>query len=304
MSEPPERLSEPSRGFDLAGPWRAAGHPGALNLRRLLAGEAFGSATERADIAEHVRICEACTQQVNALRNEQSAFEARIPFDRLSSRVERAARASRPAVAPVGRAGFGKGAASTRSFLTVMSIGAAASIAALVVGSRPLFEAARVRTANQAISAANRTKGGHTAQVHVRIAPPLPNENPQRIADADEVESLAPGERIRVGIEPGQRQFYFVVSVDDRGRVTSLYPEFGVSLGLPASDNLQYLPDAIELTGHGRESLIVLMTDQPLEVDDIRNAVKVALTTAGGDLSRMPPLAIAGDQFHRLFAKP
>jgi hypothetical protein len=48
----------------------------------------------------------------------------------------------------------------------------------------------------------------------------------------------------------------------------------------------------------------VLLSDVPLELDEIQRAVTNALARAGGVLSRMPRLALAGEQFHRLFQKP
>jgi hypothetical protein len=47
----------------------------------------------------------------------------------------------------------------------------------------------------------------------------------------------------------------------------------------------------------------VLLSDVPLELDEIERAVTSALGRVGGVLARMPRLAIAGEQFHRLFQK-
>lgn len=200
--------------------------------------------------------------------------------------------------------------AGTRSFLTIIGVGALATIGALVFATRPLFQAARARAREDAAAAALRAREPRRpAGIIVRIAPPLPLEGPQRVATTDaalpdaRAELVATGERLRIGIEPGAHGYYFVVSVDEHGRVTPLYPEFGTSLDLPPSSSLQYLPDAIELTGRGQERLIVLLTDVPLELDEIQRAVTRALAQAGGALSRMPKLGIAGEQFHRLFQK-
>jgi hypothetical protein len=234
-----------------------------------------------------------------------------VPPDGVPRGPELEARDASPEAPASTSLGFLRRPAGTRSFLTVIAIGAVATIAALVVGSRPLFEAARARARADAAAAVQRAREPRRrAGIVVRIAPPLPLEGPQRLAaevipgpDA-RAELVATGERLRIGIQPGGHAYYFVVSVDERGRVAPLYPEFGTSLDLPPASSLQDLPDAIELTGRGQERLIVLLSDVPLELDEIQRAVTGALARAGGVLSRMPRLAIAGEQFHRLLQKP
>jgi hypothetical protein len=46
------------------------------------------------------------------------------------------------------------------------------------------------------------------------------------------------------------------------------------------------------------------MSDAPLELDGIRRAVATAFRKAGGDVARLPALALPGEQFHRTFLKP
>ena len=135
-----------------------------------------------------------------------------------------------------------------------------------------------------------------------RIAPP--QNGPQRIAATETAEPLAPGERIRVGVQPGSRRFLFAISIDDKGVVTPLYPEAGTSLAVASGGAMQYLPDSLELTGRGSERLIVLLTDAPLALDVVRAAATAAWERAGGHLSRLPNLAVGGEQFHRIFLKP
>ena len=201
------------------------------------------------------------------------------------------------------RPGVLKRPAGTQSFLIVIGVGAIASVLALVVGARPLFREARTRERANAAAATDRRKAGRVAGVTVVIAPPLPRQGPERVAREGGIEPLASGERIRIGIEPGPRQFYFVVSVEDGGRVVPWYPELGVSLALPESGAIQYLPEPIELGGRGRERLVVLLTSEPLELDEIRREVAAALSRVGGDITRMPKLTTSGDQFHRMFDK-
>lgn len=55
-------------------------HPGELALRRFVA--------EEVDLSEHVRSCGACSAKVEALREEQRAFEKQILFERFAAGVE------------------------------------------------------------------------------------------------------------------------------------------------------------------------------------------------------------------------
>jgi hypothetical protein len=276
---------------------RGGPHVGELNLRRFHIGEALGG--DQALVEAHIADCAECHRRLDHLGDEQRAFEERISFDRFAAGVERAVRVPARAVAPR----WWARPASTRSFLTVMSVGAVAAVLALVVGSRPLFETARLREAERtAVAGTNRIKGGERAAAVFRIA--APQNGPQRFAVAEAPEPLASGDRIRVGVRPGTHRFLFAASIDDQGTVTALYPEGGSSLPVPPGSALHYLPDSLELTGRGSERLIVLLTDSPLDVDAVRVASTAAFNRAGRNLSRMPDLAVAGEQFHRTFLKP
>jgi hypothetical protein len=129
---------------------------------------------------------------------------------------------------------------------------------------------------------------------------------PQRAAAADAPETLSPGERVRIGYQPGGHRYLTSLSIDDQGQVTPLYPEAGRSLpiGRGAAAATRYLPDSLEFTGRGNELLIVVLSDQPLEVDAVKKAARDAFQKAGGDLARLPSLDLPGEQFHRTFVKP
>ena len=279
---------------------RRDGHLPELTLRRLFAGESLGAGHDVA--AAHAARCPECARRLAGLADEQRAFEARISFDRFAAGVERAARfPERAAAAP--RRWWAR-PASTRSFMTVMGAGSIAAALALVVGARPIFQQARLRHAREAaVEASNRTKGAGPASVTFRIAPPPPDEGPQRTAAAEGPEPLSMGERIRVGVQAGKHRYLFAVSIDDQAVVTPLYPESGTSMPLPGG-GMHYLPDSLELTGHGAERVVVLLSEQPLELDGIRRAVAAAFRRAGGDLAHLPNLALPGTQFHRTFLKP
>lgn len=285
------------RRFGPATEGPARGHFGELRLRRFAAGELVGD--EHDAVSTHVAGCAGCGRRLEALRGEQNAFERQISFDRFAAGVERAARV--PAPAPVVVRWWGR-PANTRSFVAVFSLGAVAATAALVITARPLFEMARERTAANEARSINHLKGGEHASLTVRVAPP--DEGQQRTAAVNGVETLGVGERLRIGVRAAGRRYLFAISIDDQGVVTPLYPEVGISVALPPASDLQYLPDAIELTGRGRERLVVVLTDEPTELDIMKRAAAVAFENARGDLARLPDLALDGEQFHRMFLKP
>ena len=62
--------------------------------------------------------------------------------------------------------------------------------------------------------------------------------------------------------------------------------------------------DSLELTGKGTERIIVVLSDQPIDVEVARRAARAAYQRAGGDVTRLPKLDLPGEQFVRTFAKP
>ena len=88
--------------------------------------------------------------------------------------------------------------------------------------------------------------------------------------------------------------------------MTPLYPERGPSLHVPdgADNATPFLPDSLELTGKGTERIVVVLSDQPIDVEVARRAARAAYQRAGGDVTRLPRLDLPGEQFVRTFAKP
>jgi hypothetical protein len=52
------------------------------------------------------------------------------------------------------------------------------------------------------------------------------------------------------------------------------------------------------------ERIIVVLSDQTIDVDTAVRAARAAYGKAGGNLARMPSLDLPGEQFVRTFAKP
>ena len=257
------------------------GHIGELELRRRRAVEALGAEGPR--IEAHAAACAECKARIRALDDEQRRFEAAISFDRFAAGIERAARGA-PAVA--------RRRAPIRSWMVVPTLAMAAAVAVVVTFHRP---STRVHPPGY-----DGIKGG--AGITVRVA----GAAGQREARIEATEPLAAGERLRIGYFAAQHHYLLSLSIDDKGEVTPLYPQQGASL--PISPGLRqptrYLPDSIELTGAGLERIIVVLSDQPVDMAVARQAARAAYDRAGGDLGRLPRLDLPGEQFTRTFAKP
>jgi hypothetical protein len=151
----------------------------------------------------------------------------------------------------------------------------------------------------------NRLKGTAT-EATVRIA--RPDGSGQRAAAAGMMEALRPGELVRLGYRAGQPAHLVAVSVDDAGAVTPIYPERGNSLSVEPRADIRYLPDSIDFTGHGRERLFLVLTEQPLSVGEVEKAARAAHQSAHGDLDKISAVKVEGrgrvEQFTWLFQKP
>lgn len=256
----------------------ANGHIAELTLRRRRAGEALGP--DGPAIDEHASACADCRARIRALDDEQRRFEEEISFDRFAAGVERASRSARPIRRPV------------RARIWASSLaGVAAAAAALLIFAGPK---------DLGGNRGNRTKGG--AGMIVRVA----GSDGQRTAGVDATEALVRGERLRIGYQSGGHRYLLSLSIDDRGEVTPLYPERGPSLQVPDGSETatRFLPDSLELTGKGTERIIVVLSDQPIDVEVARRAARAAWQRAGGDVTRLPKLDLPGEQFVRTFAKP
>lgn len=269
-----------------------AGHIGDLELRRHRAGEALGP--EGPAIATHTETCAECKARLRALDDEQRRFESAISFDRFAAGVARAAR--------------GAPATSRRRLparvWALPTLALAAAVALVVTfharGPRPGGDlpGGRVRPADY-----DGVKGG--AGMVVRIA----GAAGQRTAQVGAPEPLAAGERLRLGYQTGGHRYLLALSIDEHGEVTPLYPERGSSLTVPAGvpSATHFLPESLGslvLTGAGLERIIVVLSDQPVEMEVAEKAARAAYVRAGGDLSRLPKLGLPGEEFTRTFAKP
>ncbi len=265
-----------------------------IALRRFWAGEL--AAPEKPAIETHTAACPRCRARLKEMGDEQRRFEQEISFDRFAAGVERAGRT--PRRVPASSRGLSLSGPTMRWFFPLASVAAAVALT--------FTFAPRLRTGDDTTAvdrALSRIKGG--SGITVQIAPA--GRGPQRTAAVSAPETLSPGERLRIGYQPGTHQYVTALSIDDQGEVSPLYPEAGRSLPVSRAKGsisaTQYLPDSIELTGKGSERVIVILSDQPLEVEAAKQAAHTAFQRAG-DLARLASLELPGEQFQRTFVKP
>jgi hypothetical protein len=245
-------------------------HATELTLRKLFAGE-----TVTDELKAHSEACEQCKAKLRAIEDEQKKFEAAIPFERFAAGVERASRTPREVAKPPRKQWMGY----------VMAIAAGL----LVVAAVPLV----LRDGGPG---RNNLKGSDTVEIHVAGAA----GGPQRLSATNVAEALAPGERVQIGYDAKSYRFLIAVSVDDRGEISS-FPDTGQSMPISGKGQLPY---SIEFTGHGTEHLVVVLTREPLPVDEVRRALRVRYDEARGNLSQLGSLDVAGEQYHYTFLKP
>ena len=273
------------------------GHIGELELRRRRAGETLGA--DGPAIEAHASTCAECKARIRALDDEQRRFEAAISFDRFAAGVERAARQPRRVSAPR--------SPTARWLFPALSL--AAALALTITFAPRLRPDAGNRDGDSdqgdRVIGTNGIKG-RSAGGSITVQVGGQGNTPQRTASIDAPEPLSPGERIRIGYQPGGHRYVTSLSIDDHGEVTAIYPEAGRSLpiGRGAATATRYLPDSVEFTGKGSEQLIVVLSDQSLDVDAVKQAAHAAYQKAGGDLGRLPSLDLPGEQFSRTFVKP
>ena len=230
--------------------------------------------------AAHLADCAECKLKLKGFEDEQKRFEAAIPFERFAAGVERATRQPRATPAP-----------RKQLIRVVMAIAAGL----VVLAGVPLVMKG-VDPSN------NRIKGG--TGIDVRVASPA--NGPQRMASQDPQvpEALAPGEWVRIGFRAGGYRYLAAVSIDEHGEVTALYPERGPSLRVRTEGSTEYLSDKLAFTGQGLERVVVVLTAEPLDVEDVKRAAKARYDEARGNLNQLGTLDLPGEQFHRTFLKP
>jgi len=251
-------------------------HVAELALRRYRAGE-FSSARV-AEIDGHLAGCSVCRSKLRLLVEEQRQFESEISFERFAGGVERAQRVPR--------------AHPRRSWTFGILGGLAIAAAALFfvrVSSKPYHGIK-----------------GAMVEATARVAA-AKNVSAQRSVPPGSREVLEPGDRVRIGYKiVDARRYLSVVSVDDDGQVSLLYPASGSALAIEPTRETVYLPDSIEFSGSGRERVFLFLSRTSFNVEAAARAVRTSQEAAKGDLESLPSPAFSGGQdvFSWLFSKP
>ncbi len=227
-------------------------------LSRLCAGEL--APAEESQVREHVKQCPDCSAELSRLQGEAASFPAEVPFDDFARAVlAKAERPKRKAISgPVGLA-------------------LAAGILLIVLAGPLTFLSQHSRNALKGGDAVLELFVGGTGQ-----APRL----------ATDGEALAPGERVRVGYQAPRHRHLLVLSVDESGTATALYPESGASLPVERAPGTHLMPDSLELTGKGYERIVAVFSDQPIDVAQALAAASREFSRAGS-LQRMHELRLS-----------
>ena len=247
-------------------------HPGELKLRRLRAGELEDAESQQ--LQGHLAGCGRCRVRLRSLELEQEHFEREISFDRFAAGVQRAVKSAEP----------------RRVRWALPAMGMVAAVLVAIVTAPMVMRR----------GASSRRKG--SSEVVLRIA--SKDASVQRAASAQGAEPLSSGERIRIGYQAGPHSYLVAISVDSAGILTPLYEDKGRSLKVDPGDQTRYLPDSLEFTGPGLERVIVILSDEPLELAKVKQAAEIAYRAVDGDLRRLPKLDVPGEQFQRLVLKP
>ncbi|HEY3452321.1 MAG TPA: ACP synthase [Myxococcales bacterium] len=242
------------------------------SLERLRAGELRGD--EAAAVRAHAAGCARCGAELAALEKEAAQFKAEIPFEKFAAAVERkqAMRKRGKVAGPV-------------------SLALAAGIALILVWG-PM----KGLLGGGAQQGHHLTKGGSAVELFVGGTGAAPRL-------AQEGEALAPGERVRVGYLAPDKAYVLILSVDEAGVATPLYPEAGPSLPVEKGAGTHLMPLSLELTGAGLERIIALFSDQPIEMRTALEAASKEFTRAG-KLERMAELPLGAEQSAKTLKKP
>ncbi len=224
-------------------------HVADMRLRRFRIGELDGA--EKDEVARHTADCGPCRARLKTIEDEQRLFERDISFERFAGGVERARRVPR----------------ATPRRVWTFGVVALAAAAGLVLVVRPQEQR-------------NNLKGdGLQAQITIAAS-----DGTQRTIEAGTSETLQAGERIRIGYRTASPRFLVALSVDEAGQVTPIYPERGSALRVDARE-VTFLPDSLQFTGRGRERLYLLLSSDPLTVEEVAQAARsgaVTLVPKGG----------------------
>jgi len=249
-------------------------HLGDLELRRYFIGERSDECT-----TDHLEDCELCRGRIHKLVEEEGRFSKQIPYARFAQGVEEKLRQ---------QAGGSSSGGLARLRWVAPLFATAASIAVLVaVGMQGSFgKDAQAPVAAISAGSGSRTKGG--AQVDLYVGR---EGAASRVAASREI--LSEHDRVRIAYRPGGWRYLAIISIDQSGRISALYPIEGESLPVDPSDRqTRVLPDSLSFDGEGLERVVILFSDAPLLMGEIQRAAHEAFLAARGDLEKLGKLTL------------
>ncbi|MEE8410166.1 MAG: hypothetical protein V3T05_11210 [Myxococcota bacterium] len=231
-------------------------HPNHFTLERLVANDLAGD--ERNTVELHVESCDTCRADLDALKADEQAFRAEIPYApfRIEHEKRRQARRGRPAW--------------LRLWLpSLATVAAAAGIA--------LFVAIPQTQVDDGI----RIKGGGTALTFSvfdagSLRPGVPGE------------TLAPGTRLQLSYDAGDNTHMAVVSIDAAGNTSRYFPdvqEVGNTLAPLPGGSIGRLPFSLTLDDTpGSERFFAVFATHAASMENLMSAV--------GDLRGSDPVGM------------
>jgi hypothetical protein len=245
-------------------------------LRRLRAGEL--SAEQAKNEQNHLTSCSSCQSRMAQLDAEDRTVREVLPFTRFAEGVARRAAAASDSGSNV----VGILNAKWRRRVPMIGLALAACLALAVV-TPTLFRKP------------TRTKGGSDLELFVGG----PGSS-HRVALGEA--QLQKGDGVMLEYDAGDHRYVAVLSIDEQGQVTPLFPQQGASLQAERGGP-QKLPQSVVFDGAGRERLVAIFSDSPLQMDELVQTAKSQFARAGS-LQALPTLGVGDEEVDRTVVKP
>jgi hypothetical protein len=235
-------------------------HPSSFTLDALTLG-ALPQA-EEGSIRDHLAACARCREDAEATRQAQERFAVRVL----------------PATLPAVEA-LGPRRRAAWRWLAIPALGAVVILLLMVGrGDRRAIEEPDVRIKGTASLELYANRQGRVL----------------RLRDGD---PLAPGDRLRFVVYPGDRPYLLIASIDGAGKASVYFPYHGPASGRIEQSPRIEIPDSIVLDdAPGPERVYAFFTSQPLAADVVIDRL-AAVGAAGADaIRRQVHLDVPGEE--------
>jgi hypothetical protein len=251
-------------------------HPTAMELDRAELGQL--PEARRQQLAAHVLHCARCAETQQTLQRAAAHFRAEV----FARSLPRMLAASGGPVAGWRRWWQTIGARARWAVL-------AAPVAAGLVLAVGVFGQQGQRSAALGEEPAVSMKGRPTLHVFARRG--------DRVFAVQSGETLAPGDAVRLVVEPGGHRYLLIVSIDGTGKVSVYHPFDGaVSASLGPEPRVE-LPGSIVLDrAPGPERVFALFSDGPLSAAAVRASLQRMSAAGGAGIRGAVELALPGTE--------